>query len=48
MLDLKVWPEREADGSCPSQTPGKTKDKGKVQMQRLAKVNINKFFDNVK
>lgn len=40
MLDLKVWPDQEADGKCPSQTPGKTKDKGKVQMQRLAKVNI--------
>lgn len=39
MLDLKVWPDREADGRCPSQTPGKTKDKGKEQMQRLAKVN---------
>lgn len=38
MLDLKVWPDKEADPNFPSLTPGKTKDEGKEQMQRLAKV----------
>lgn len=38
MMDLKVWPNCEADGNFPSQTPGKTKDEGKIQTQRLAKV----------
>ena len=38
MIDLKVWPNCEADGNFPSQTPGKTKDNGKIQTQRLAKV----------
>lgn len=38
MLDLRVWPNKEADGSLPSATPGKLKDHGKDQMQRLAKL----------
>ncbi|KAK6643525.1 Phosphatidylinositol 3-kinase catalytic subunit type 3 [Polyplax serrata] len=38
MIDLKVWPNCEADGNFPSKTPGKTKDKGKIQTQRLAKL----------
>lgn len=38
-MDLKVWPNRVADGNCPSETPGKTKEKDKIQTQRLAKVN---------
>ncbi|KAL0278800.1 UNVERIFIED_CONTAM: hypothetical protein PYX00_000504 [Menopon gallinae] len=38
MMDLKVWPDQEADGKYPSKTPGKTKDKGKIHMQRLAKL----------
>ncbi|XP_061932147.1 phosphatidylinositol 3-kinase catalytic subunit type 3 isoform X2 [Apis cerana] len=38
MLDLRVWPGVEADGSIPNSTPGKTRDHGKEQMQRLAKL----------
>ncbi|XP_031781738.1 phosphatidylinositol 3-kinase catalytic subunit type 3 isoform X2 [Nasonia vitripennis] len=38
MLDLKVWPGVEADGNTPSSTPGKARDHGKEQMQRLAKL----------
>jgi hypothetical protein len=38
MLDLRVWPNQEADGNFPSSTPGKARDHGKEQMQRLAKV----------
>lgn len=38
MLDLRVWPNREADGNCPSSTPGKSKDNEKEQMQRLSKL----------
>lgn len=38
MLDLRVWPNKEADGNFPSTTPGKLKDHGKEQMQRLAKL----------
>jgi hypothetical protein len=38
MLDLRVWPNKEADGNFPSTTPGKARDHGKEQMQRLAKV----------
>lgn len=38
MLDLRVWPGVEADGGSPSSTPGKTRDHGKEQMQRLAKL----------
>ncbi|XP_033226096.1 phosphatidylinositol 3-kinase catalytic subunit type 3 isoform X2 [Belonocnema kinseyi] len=38
MLDLKVWPGVEADGRNPSSTPGKARDHGKEQMQRLAKL----------
>ncbi|XP_066599239.1 phosphatidylinositol 3-kinase catalytic subunit type 3 [Prorops nasuta] len=38
MLDLRVWPGMEADGNSPTTTPGKTKDHGKEQMQRLAKL----------
>ncbi|XP_076748532.1 phosphatidylinositol 3-kinase 59F isoform X3 [Xylocopa sonorina] len=38
MLDLIVWPGVEADGSAPTNTPGKTRDLGKEQMQRLAKL----------
>jgi phosphatidylinositol 3-kinase len=33
-----VWPNQEADGNFPSSTPGKARDHGKEQMQRLAKV----------
>ncbi|KAG7203552.1 hypothetical protein KM043_013600 [Ampulex compressa] len=38
MLDLRVWPGVEADGNMPTTTPGKTRDHGKEQMQRLAKL----------
>lgn len=38
MLDLRVWPDRVADGSSPSSTPGKARSHGKEQMQRLSKV----------
>ncbi|XP_066993314.2 phosphatidylinositol 3-kinase catalytic subunit type 3 isoform X2 [Anabrus simplex] len=38
ILDLRVWPDREADGNFPSATPGKAHDHGKEQMQRLAKL----------
>lgn len=33
-----MWPSQEADGNFPSSTPGKARDHGKEQMQRLAKV----------
>lgn len=38
MLDLRVWPGVEADGSICTSTPGKSRDHGKEQMQRLAKL----------
>lgn len=38
MLDLRVWPGVEADGGVPTSTPGKARDDGKEQMQRLAKL----------
>ena len=38
MLDLKVWPGVVGDGSIATITPGKTKDHGKEQMQKLAKL----------
>ncbi|XP_035720782.1 phosphatidylinositol 3-kinase catalytic subunit type 3-like [Vespa mandarinia] len=38
MLDLRVWPGVEADGSVSTNTPGKARDHGKEQMQRLAKL----------
>ncbi|KAE8745182.1 Phosphatidylinositol 3-kinase catalytic subunit type 3 [Frankliniella occidentalis] len=38
MLDLRVWPDRVADGSFPSCTPGKARSHGKEQMQRLSKL----------
>lgn len=38
MLDLRVWPGVEADGNYPTSTPGKARDHGKEQMQRLAKL----------
>lgn len=38
MMDLRVWPGVEADGNFPSTTPGKARDFGKEQMQRLAKL----------
>lgn len=38
ILDLKVWPGVEANGNTPTTTPGKARDYGKVQMQRLAKL----------
>lgn len=41
MLDLRVWPKQEADGSFPSSTPGKARDHGREQMQRLAKVHFS-------
>jgi hypothetical protein len=43
MLDLRVWPGQEADGDFPSTTPGKARDHGKEQMQRLAKVYFPPF-----
>lgn len=43
MLDLRVWPGQEADGNFPSTTPGKARDHGKEQMQRLAKVYFPPF-----
>jgi hypothetical protein len=39
MIDLKIWPNIEADPQTNSTTPGKTKDSND-QMSRLAKVNI--------
>lgn len=44
MLDLRVWPDRVADGSVLSATPGKTRSHGKEQMQRLSKVQENFCF----
>ncbi|KAJ1532268.1 hypothetical protein ONE63_000884 [Megalurothrips usitatus] len=38
MLDLRVWPDRVADGCFPSSTPGKARSHGKEQMQRLSKL----------
>lgn len=38
IVDLRVWPEVEADGNFPTTTPGKVRDNGKEQMQRLAKL----------
>lgn len=38
MLDLKVWPGIEANGCDLTATPGKARDHGKEQMQRLAKL----------
>ncbi|KMQ95992.1 phosphatidylinositol 3-kinase catalytic subunit type 3 [Lasius niger] len=38
MLDLRVWPGVEADGGVSTSTPGKARDHGKEQMQRLAKL----------
>lgn len=38
LFDLRVWPNEEADGKMPTQTPGKGKDSKKHQMQRLAKL----------
>ena len=38
MVDLRVFPNREADGNYPTTTPGKAKDIGKEQMQRLTKL----------
>lgn len=38
MLDLKVWPGVQADGSIQTITPGKSRAYGKDQMQRLAKL----------
>lgn len=38
MVDLRVFPNREADGKYPSETTGKAKDFGKEQMQRLTKL----------
>ncbi|KAF7391005.1 hypothetical protein HZH68_010503 [Vespula germanica] len=38
MLDLRVWPGVEADGNISTSTPGKARDHGKEQMQRLAKL----------
>lgn len=37
MMDLKVWPDEEANPQINSTTPGKTKDSND-QMSRLAKV----------
>ncbi|XP_017786866.1 PREDICTED: phosphatidylinositol 3-kinase catalytic subunit type 3 isoform X2 [Nicrophorus vespilloides] len=36
--DLRVWPNKVADGNYPTSTPGKAKDCGKEQMQRLSKL----------
>lgn len=33
-----MWPGVEADGNYPTTTPGKVRDNGKEQMQRLAKL----------
>ncbi|XP_068908914.1 phosphatidylinositol 3-kinase catalytic subunit type 3 isoform X2 [Tenebrio molitor] len=38
MVDLRVFPNCEADGSYPTTTSGKAKDHGKEQMQRLTKL----------
>lgn len=38
IVDLRVWPGIEADGNNPTTTPGKVRDNGKEQMQRLAKL----------
>lgn len=39
MLDLRVWPDKEADGNPKTTTPGKACDDGKKRMTKLAKVN---------
>uniref|UniRef100_A0A1B6DM67 Phosphatidylinositol 3-kinase catalytic subunit type 3 n=1 Tax=Clastoptera arizonana TaxID=38151 RepID=A0A1B6DM67_9HEMI len=38
MIDLRVWPDKEADGSPNSTTPGKACDDGKKKMAKLAKL----------
>ncbi|XP_058804618.1 phosphatidylinositol 3-kinase catalytic subunit type 3 [Phymastichus coffea] len=38
MIDLRVWPGVVADCNFPTTTPGKARDCGKEQMQRLAKL----------
>ena len=40
MHDLRVWPDIEADGSHPSQTPGKSSN-SEDKMSSLAKVLHN-------
>lgn len=47
MVDLRVWPNQIADGNFPTKTPGKGRDHGKEQMQRLAKVSTAKVFERV-
>lgn len=37
-MDLRVWPNREADGNYPSSTPGKVKCDSEDAMQRLSKL----------
>lgn len=38
IFSFQVWPGKEADGSEPSTTPGKTPGSGKERMQKLAKL----------
>ncbi|CAH0552655.1 unnamed protein product [Brassicogethes aeneus] len=38
MLDLKVWPNKVADGKTPTSTPGKGKHQGNEQMHGLSKL----------
>ncbi|XP_063232536.1 phosphatidylinositol 3-kinase catalytic subunit type 3 [Bacillus rossius redtenbacheri] len=47
MLDLRVWPNTVADGNFPSKTPGKARDHGKEQMQRLAKLTKKHRFGHL-
>lgn len=38
MMDLRVWPNKVADGNFPTTTPGKVTNENKDDMQRLAKL----------
>ena len=46
MHDLHVWPDVEADGGHPSQTPGKTSDP-EDKMSSLAKVHEQILFNRL-
>ena len=39
MHDLKIWPDMEADGNCPTSTHGKASGK-EDEMTRLSKVTL--------
>lgn len=37
-MDLRVWPDKVADGNNPTTTPGKVRNQSKDSMQRLSKL----------